>query len=465
MTTTPTKVRRLATTATALTVALAVPATAWAAPALPGDPPVDPGTPVVLDTDAHARFDWSMPERYDRSWAAYQTSTGTYKSAFVNPTRWSLSLNACASTSVHAITGYAFTITQAGTGSKTTITSKSCKTQVDTLPSLGAYDVGLTLVTDWGANKGVSVPTNRPVVLDDILVVSMGDSLASGEGNPDTRGEYFAGTEIVPAQWKEERCHRSALSGPALAAKAIEKADPKTSVTFVSVACSGAKVAELYRKSYGGIVPRAGFEFPAQVTQVARVIGPLSPRGGRQIDALLVSAGVNDLYFSNLVARCAKPWTGTGCVRWQDRRENLAGLPTSYRKLAVAIRDQLPATGKVFVNNYPAHVFKDGACGTLFGLRASKGREIAKVGVELNHVIATTIQRYAKSPFCWTAVGDLDAPFTPHPYCGSSTWFTRYEWSQRHQGDIYGTAHPNGPGQRAFASILKTSIASVLAQV
>jgi RES domain-containing protein len=447
--------RRLATVVVAAAVTVTTTATATsAAPTAPDDP--------IFDTDAHPAFDWSMPERYDASWAAYRFSSGTYRPAFVTPSSWSIRLDACDSTAVRRITGYVFTISRVGTAWTRTFTSRTCATRYDALPALGAYDVRLSLTTDWAPSVGVSGQVRKGATLKDFLIVSMGDSLASGEGNPDVRGDYDPVGPDRLARWKDKRCHRSALSGPALAARAIEKADPHSSVSFISVACSGARIPHVSHWTYEGIVGERGFRFPSQVKQVANLVGPESSRGGRRISAILLSAGVNDLYFSGVIRRCAKLWTGDGCVRWGDRTNNLAGLPASYHRLAREISTQLPDTARVLVNNYPAHVFKNGACGVLRGITQSKGQEIASVGELLNRAVTTAIRRHVGAPYRWKAVPDLDAPFTPHPYCGSSTWFTRLEWSLRRQGDVNGTAHPNGPGHRAYAGILRGALQSVI---
>ena len=173
-------------------------------------------------------------------------------------------------------------------GWTTSITSPTCRAHVDGLPSLGAYDVRLVLTTDWNPNVGVSAPKHRPVTLRDFLFVAMGDSLASGEGNPDVRGTYRWPAYIgdPPAEWKDEQCHRSALSGPALAAKAIEDASWKTSVTFVSLACSGAVVRNLYDTDQKGT--------GTQIGQLKRLLGAQP----RRIHGMVISAGINDLDFS-----------------------------------------------------------------------------------------------------------------------------------------------------------------------
>ena len=95
---------------TVLVTAIAVVSTASTATSA-APPPADP----VFDTDAHPSFGWSVPERYDASWAAYRSSSGSYRPDFVSPSTWSILLDACDSTAVRRITGYVFTISRVGT--------------------------------------------------------------------------------------------------------------------------------------------------------------------------------------------------------------------------------------------------------------------------------------------------------------------------------------------------------------
>jgi hypothetical protein len=206
------------------------------APASAQYPVARPPVPLpgpVLDVDAHPALDWSVPSRYDASWAAWNPATSSYDRNFVNPARWSMNLDACASASRYRITGYSISLEQLGKAWKWTHTISSCQVRLhDLLPAQGLYAATLTLRT----SAGVSVPLRRIVGIEDHLIVSMGDSMASGEGNPDTPGAYNVSIDlhgdvsartVRAAVWKDQRCHRSARSGPALAAKALEDADPK----------------------------------------------------------------------------------------------------------------------------------------------------------------------------------------------------------------------------------------------
>src|SRR4051794_35711478 len=60
-------------------------------------------------------------------------------------------------------------------------------------------------------------------------------------------------TPTSPAHWKNVRksCrHRSSLAGPPQAALQLERRDPHSSVPFVHLACSGAKIVKGIFKPY-----------------------------------------------------------------------------------------------------------------------------------------------------------------------------------------------------------------------
>jgi hypothetical protein len=69
-----------------------------------------------------------------------------------------------------------------------TFDGRSCRRKLRrVLPGLGLYRVEVTVHTALGA----SVTLSRIVRVRDYLIVSIGDSLQSGEGVPDERGRYF----------------------------------------------------------------------------------------------------------------------------------------------------------------------------------------------------------------------------------------------------------------------------------
>jgi hypothetical protein len=470
----------------AAVICTAVAAACIGLPNAHADPLPDPAPlpdQVILDTDAKPVINWSVPSRYDASWAAWTPSTETYKPDIINPAAWSLNLDGCASTAVHRISGYTFKIEQLGTTWTRTHETSACSLQLHDLPAQGYYRVTLTLHTRWTATlAGVSPPATRIVEIRDYLIVSMGDSLASGEGNPDVPGSYSVSFDWPfdlnvhtnrAAQWKNTRCHRSAKSGPSLAAKAFEDASPYTSVTFVSVACSGAEVRHLYNDPYEGIVHQGGTTVPPQVEAVAKLVGPSSPGGGRQIDALLISAGINDIGFSDIIERCLLNNNfsvgHTKCVYGDGIVGKLDKLNQQYAQLALSLAVALPSTREVYLNNYPSQVFQGGACGILsgtldgahvlgLGIDPAEGEEMNTWGLALSAKIGNAISLFRGNPYRWNRVPDLAGPFQPHAYCDNPTWFTSLEQSMATQGDLYGTAHPNAKGHVEYATLLRSVI-------
>ena len=122
-------------------------------------------------------------------------------------------------------------------------TSASCQTDF-VFPSEDPYPVTLTVTTQNGGTnlaKGIIQVKNR-------VIVSMGDSLASGEGNPDVPRPSFNDS---PARWDNQRCHRSLSSFHALTARQLEVDDPHSTVTFLPLACSGAATHDLLNPYVG----------------------------------------------------------------------------------------------------------------------------------------------------------------------------------------------------------------------
>lgn len=166
---------------------------------------------------------------------------------------------------------------------------------VASLPE-GTTEVILRVVVDLPF-RSFGIVTRDTIEIQDILVVAIGDSYASGEGNPERRQGLTGG----PPVWADgagnreiEADHaaarRSSLAWPSQIALHLERSDPKTSVTFVSVAASSATVDK-------GLLGPQNERLPmAQVPRVTEMVGE------RDIDLLLVSIGGNDIGFSRLIA-------------------------------------------------------------------------------------------------------------------------------------------------------------------
>lgn len=189
------------------------------------------------------------------------------------------------------------------------------------------------------------------------LIISLGDSYASGEGNPDTLAtgcrpppiftpppapgspapvnpEIFGAVPCVTrAGWSgsdggvmlairnssgvetsrtplgggDTTCHRSRTSGPRMAADKFRADNPALDVWFHSLACSGATTATIINTASNGPLG-AGPTVPPQSRQIARLLNFLeSDRGlavSDRIDALVISIGGNDIGFASMIRHC-----------------------------------------------------------------------------------------------------------------------------------------------------------------
>jgi hypothetical protein len=113
--------------------------------------------------------------------------------------------------------------------------------------------------------RGRGAPVQQHIKIEDVLIVGVGDSFASGEGNPDiptnwaplatrwgelhrrrgdTGASWFAtqaaAESAAGAVWLDETCHRSLMSWPAVTAMAMAAENDRRAITFMSFACGGA---------------------------------------------------------------------------------------------------------------------------------------------------------------------------------------------------------------------------------
>ncbi|MGH3442548.1 MAG: hypothetical protein ACRDUY_11020 [Nitriliruptorales bacterium] len=247
----------------------------------------------------------------------------------------------------------------------------------------GSFRVQLDLTLTFAGTTN-RASTSREIQVDDVLIVSMGDSLSSGEGNPEAAApvarypEHFS--RRLSAVWADDgssaffstdvskdhhRSHRTTGAWSARAALTLEQSDPHTSVTFVHLAASGATVKKVgtnqrqaggLLEGYGGIEDDSVFgqgEMKPQIDQASNMLGCLPESGrpicDRQIDALTMSIGINDIRFARLVKKLVDADAGADPFTYDEdvdeaighARELLSALPGRYDELAAAIRTKL----------------------------------------------------------------------------------------------------------------------------
>jgi hypothetical protein len=192
---------------------------------------------------------------------------------------------------------------------------------------------------------GETIAADATVQTRDFLIVGLGDSIASGEGNPDEPIapsdvgfcfqrvlDPFAANFYLPgrasalnvvddcvdhpgdreawdkaaAKWLFAACHSSLYSYQVRAAIALAVENPDISITFVPLGCTGATIQQ------GLLGPQEARERPAtngilgaryvggQLEQLAGYVGIGSKL--RPIDLIFLTIGANDIGFSGLVA-------------------------------------------------------------------------------------------------------------------------------------------------------------------
>lgn len=206
----------------------------------------------------------------------------------------------------------------------------------------GTYTIRISYVPGLFSDRQTAMTRATISAPGDFVILSIGDSVGSGEGNPPVQysllgvdplppsGKGFWGwddpgsayclppscasapiTQTTPpeeAEMLRNNCHRSFLAGPALAAGLIARTNP---ATFVHFACSGASVGQIG-------MPESDYPGRSNIVQQLKIARKHLPR----IDVLLISGGFNNMTFRStsysqdqvvrvgfgkLVMRCLNP--------------------------------------------------------------------------------------------------------------------------------------------------------------
>jgi lysophospholipase L1-like esterase len=300
---------------------------------------------------------------------------------------------------------------------------------------------------------------------NDPIIVSIGDSIASGEGAPDSGNPFarWTGWNGGPGFSDPGTCHRSNNSGPALAfSQRIQPTFPNA--TFVSVACSGAGI-------YNGIadIQWDGASIKVPISQMDQVKNWMAAnRPGRRIDALFLSVGANDIDFAGAVSRCI---TDSHCennpIFVDTVTSNLNALGAKYDSLALGIQQNLNPV-KVYITDYHDPLRKDAAtfCNAepfgdaLAGVTGDEAQFASQFIVSrLNTEVAQAAQRNAR--FGWQPVTGMAQQFVGHAYCsGNARFVNTANDSLLTQGDPFGMVHPNRSGYQLFANALGNAFGS-----
>ncbi|MEA2793344.1 MAG: hypothetical protein QOI87_724 [Bradyrhizobium sp.] len=276
----------------------------------------------------------------------------------------------------------------------------------DGRPTIATVDVSS------GSEAPLRIATE--IVVRDIFIAGLGDSIASGEGNPDrpialsdegfcfrsylgtagaqyyrpSRAGYKGGRaceapdtlqawQRQSALWFNSACHRSLYSYQTRTALALALQYPHIAVTYLPLACTGATIPD------GLLGGQRARECPptksggtcqgtvnAQLTELREAVAAAKKRQpDRKLDLILLSIGANDINFSGLVADVI---VDTPTERALFRRSGVMGsvedsraavtreLPQSFARLREALKPLVGDLSRVVYVSYANPILANG---------------------------------------------------------------------------------------------------------
>lgn len=274
------------------------------------------------------------------------------------------------------------------------------------------HATAVTVDVSSGADAPQRVTTE--IAVRDILIAGLGDSVASGEGNPDKQialadegfcfqsylggpgSEYFRPSRAgykggracgssgqlqtwqrYSAVWLNPACHRSLYSYQTRTALALAIRYPHIAVTYLPLACTGATIADGLLGSQRArecLVTKSGVDCQGKVNaQLSELRDALASakrkQPDRKLDLVLLSVGANDIGFSELVANVI---VDSGTERALFKRSGVLGsvedsraaltndLPRAFSNLRGALKPLVGDLSRVIYVSYANPVLANG---------------------------------------------------------------------------------------------------------
>ena len=315
------------------------------------------------------------------------------------------------------------------------------------------YQVQLVLKDIDGNRVGA---IEHDVTVQDWLIVSIGDSIASGEGNPDLTIAQADGDAV----WQHAGATARRTPAPPSPRGPFEEQDPKTSVTFVHLACSGAQITDGLLGSYLGIEPGGGPPLPSQIDQIRSLVPSSRDRRDPRLDRgerrQLLRGGEGLRQEGRLPGQ-------PGAGKLFDTK--IAQLPARFDQLNARLTgsgglSDVPSRRFLFTEYHDVTRFDDSSmCGSegteeilydqpwpfvgISEVEAEWASNVMTVG--LNQVVQSSAFTYG-----WSWIGGIRPLYLFHGYCADDTWIIRYQQSFAKQDDENGTLHPNINGHLVY---------------
>jgi hypothetical protein len=426
-----------------------------------GNPPPPKPPPPPPPTTVRASFTWSLPSLGGSVASPSATRTGT------------LALNACSSLGgTSGIHTYTWTARDVASGAVRTATTTTCQTFLDSRPLNGHWTVRL----DITANSGATASQTQDLPFRDALIATLGDSAASGEGNPDRAK--------ANGSFADPRCDLSSHAASQIAAdQTATRLGAHATVTLWNLACSGASITYSGDGSgEGGLLnPYDGQNWAAKTSQCCHdplpsqlsQLGSLLSASGRTLDSVVVMAGANDTGWADLLEQCY--WLnkiGGGLLDcenlWGPRlRNNQKTLSGRFDQLGQQLTAIVPAN-KVYLTEYwdPTHDDRTSTQDPIAGKGFSwwcprdvlaPNASDRKWGYENGVVPLNAAIQAAATTWNFHYVGGIAADFYRHGLCATNSWIVSPTESIGRQGNLFGSWHANLAGQQDIANRLLSS--------
>ena len=268
------------------------------------------------------------------------------------------------------------------------------------------YGRPTVVAVDVSSGPDAPLRITTEISVRDIFIAGLGDSIASGEGNPDravalsdegfcfrsylgmaytqyyrpSRAGYKGGRaceapeslqvwQRQSALWFNSACHRSLYSYQTRTALALAVQYPHIAVTYLPLACTGATIADgLFGSQRARECPptksgaKCAGTVSAQLTELREAVTAAKRRQpDRRLDLVLLSIGANDINFSGLVADVI---VDTATERVLFRRSGVMGsvedsraamtrdLPQGFSKLREALKPLVGDMSRVVYVSY-----------------------------------------------------------------------------------------------------------------
>jgi len=327
------------------------------------------------------------------------------------------------------------------------------------------------------------------------VIVSMGDSYASGEGAPDKKLRL---KPLSYARWNlSDKCHRSTKSAHHQTYQYLRSRLKNYHVVYKSFACSGAKINEIIgkwqsRKTFHTLKSPKGYgPVEPQVKQAKKWMNRMKIR---RVDAIIINIGGNDAGFGKIIQNCMdltlKTFKGplSPCTNRTKNyvKANLGVLPSKFSAMNHVLRKELNPR-HIFITEGPDPTknskgqfcdrYDDQFRTKKKGLRIFDGvkfvtspesRLIDKLEWSLIYVgvvIPLNAQiRAAARKNKWVYVDGIAQRFKRHGYCSGekNRYVNTLRDSMKKQGDIWGMVHPNEKGFRAIRDAIVSKMKRVL---